>query len=872
MNEKVLRIVEYDKIIARLEEHADSQPGKKLCRELLPMDSLFDIEHAQEQTESALSHLFRKGSVSFGHNRDFGYMFGALSVGSTLSMAELLQLAAFLDNVGRVRNYGLSKDGEKSIPPGRPARNTRSRKEKGGASAPAPSVSGAGQDSASAAGPEEDGVETDVLFDLFDCLYPVPSLSAEIRRCIITEDQVSDDASPALRKLRREMQATGDKVHQQLARMVNSTYSAYLQDAVITMRGDRYCIPVKAEYKSQVPGLIHDQSSSGSTLFIEPAAIVTLNNQLRELALQEKKEIEKILAALSAEAGDHLMELRDDAKNMTELDFIFARAGLAMDQNATRPVFNDRYTINIRRGRHPLIDPKKVVPIDIELGDTYDMVIITGPNTGGKTVTLKTVGLFELMGMAGLHIPAGDRSELSLFREVFADIGDEQSIEQSLSTFSSHMKTIVDIFRRVDRQCLCLFDELGAGTDPTEGAALAISILNFCHVRHIRTLATTHYAELKAYAMRTEGIVNASCEFNVETLQPTYHLMIGIPGKSNAFAISQKLGLPNYIIETAKEQLSQDAKNFEDLLADLEQARQKIRSEQEESDRLRAELEKEKKRLLDRERQFEKRREELLLKANEDARNILEKAKEEADRAISDLRKAAQAGGKTGDLSAMERTRTSLRNKVNEKNAGMKAQNTTAAPGTVQKKLRAQDIRIGDRVRVISMGLTGTVSALPDKKGKVGVRCGILQSKVDLADLRLFAEDAFGNPVDAFGNPVGASAGGQSSGSAIKRAFRDADKAAASGKKMDLSRGASVSPELNLLGLTTDDAIYKLDKYLDEARVSHLQSVRVVHGKGTGALRAAVHNYLRRQKWIKSYRLGDFGEGDAGVTIVTLRD
>ena len=432
------------------------------------------------------------------------------------------------------------------------------------------------------------------------------------------------------------------------------------------------------------------------------------------------------------------------------------------------------------------------------------------------------------------------------------------------------MKTIVDIFRRVDRQCLCLFDELGAGTDPTEGAALAISILNFCHTRRIRTLATTHYAELKAYAMRTEGIVNASCEFNVETLQPTYRLMVGIPGKSNAFAISQKLGLPNYIIETAREQLSQDVQNFEDLLSDLEKTRQQLRREKEESERMRAALEKDRKALENRERQFEKRREELLQKANEDARDILAKAKEEADQAISDLRKASQGGKKGGDLSSMERTRTALRNKVNEKNASVKFKKEPAAPAG--KKLRASDLHIGDKVKVVSMGLTGTVSALPDRNGKVSVRCGILQSKVDLSDLRLLAEDAFGNTLDAYGNPIGGSGSGKRSGSAIKRAFKDADRASSSGKDMDLSRGSSVSPELNLLGLTTDDAIWKLDKYLDEARVSHLQSVRIVHGKGTGALRKAVHEYLRRQKWIKSYRIGDFGEGDAGVTIVTLRN
>ena len=504
MNEKVLHIVEFNKIIAQLAEHANSEPAKALCRDLRPMDNLPDIRLAQEETDAALQLLLRKGNVNFGSNRDFGYTFGALSIGSTLTAAELLHLASFLDNVGRVQVYGTTEDGGKGIS----------------------ALGGNGE----AVKPEDN-----ILFDLFDCLYPLKSLSREIQRCILSEEDIADEASPGLRRVRREIGMASGRIHQQLSKLVNVTLAPYLQDSIITMRGNRYCIPIKSEYKNQVQGIIHDQSASGSTLFIEPAAIVSLNNQIRELTLQEKEEIEKVLATLSGEAADNLMALKDNAANMTKLDFIFAKAKLALEQNATMPSLNNRGHIKINRGRHPLIDKKKVVPIDLELGEEYDLIVITGPNTGGKTVTLKTVGLFELMGMAGLHIPAGDHSELSLFGDVFADIGDEQSIEQNLSTFSSHMTTIVDILGQVRGDCLCLFDELGAGTDPTEGAALAISILNYLHERGIRAMATTHYSELKVYAMNTPGVINASCEFNVETLQPTYKLLIGVPGKSNAF-------------------------------------------------------------------------------------------------------------------------------------------------------------------------------------------------------------------------------------------------------------------------------------------------------------------------------------------------
>ncbi len=817
MNEKVLRIVEYQKIIQQLTEHANSAPGKALCRELMPLSSLPEIERMQQQTEDALGFLFRKGSVSFGSNRDFGSAFKALAIGSSLTPSELLHISSFLENVARVRAYG---------------RNDKT-------------------------GVEDAEQKEDSLFDLFDCLAPLTQLSSEIRRCILSEEEVADDASPALKKVRRSILQANERIHAQLTKMVNGSSATYLQDNVITMRDNRYCLPVKAEYKAQVPGLVHDQSQTGSTLFIEPAAVVELNNALRELFIEEQKEIEKVLAGLSAAAGEHLTELRDDARNMTQLDFIFARASLAMEQNATRPIFNTEHFISIRQGRHPLIDKKKVVPIDIEMGKDYDMVVITGPNTGGKTVTLKTVGLFELMGMAGLHIPAGDRSELSVFREVYADIGDEQSIEQNLSTFSAHMTATVDILRRADRDCLCLFDELGAGTDPTEGAALAISILNFFHTRHIRTLATTHYSELKVYAMRTEGVENASCEFNVETLQPTYRLLVGVPGKSNAFAISQKLGLPNYIIETAKEQLSQETQNFEDLLADLEIQRRSAQREMEEVQQLRKEVEQQQKMLKDRENQLEAKKDKILAAANEQARDILQEAKDEADQAISDLRKAGKAGG---DNVSMEKTRTRLREHISKRSESLAPK--TLKP-SAKKKINPQDLIPGTKVKILSMGLTGTVSSKPDRSGKLFVQCGIMRSQASVDDLVIIEEDAMGNVL-----PAGA--GRKNNRSSLRSAFQGAS--GKGGGQMDFGRARSISPEINLLGKTTDEAINELDKYLDDARMSHLTSVRVVHGKGTGALRKAVQEYLRKQKWIKSYRSGDFGEGDAGVTIVKLSE
>ena len=637
------------------------------------------------------------------------------------------------------------------------------------------------------------------------------------------------------------MALTSDRIHSQLTSMVNGTYRSYLQDAVITMRDNRYCIPVKSEYKSQVPGMVHDQSSTGSTFFIEPAAIVNLNNQLKELSLKEKEEIEAVLADLSGQTALHVSELSENQRIMTLLDFIFAKASLAMEQNATMPLFNEEHFIHIRKGRHPLLPAKKVVPIDIHLGKDFDLLVITGPNTGGKTVSLKTVGLFTLMGQAGLHIPALDRSELSIFTEVFADIGDEQSIEQSLSTFSSHMTTIVSILEKADENSLCLFDELGAGTDPTEGAALAIAILDHLHTKGIRTMATTHYSELKVYALSTSFVENACCEFNVETLAPTYRLLIGVPGKSNAFAISSKLGLPDYIIDAARAQISTEDQNFEDLLSDLEQSRVTIEKERLEIASYKEEIKTLKERLQAKNEKIDHARDQILRKANEEARDILQEAKSVADETIRVYQKA----GPGASLKDLEKTREKLRGEIGKKNEKLTIKNKEVQTG---RPLTADQLKLGDTVKILSMGMTGTVSTLPDHKGNLFIQCGSMRTQANIKNL-VSADPA---------------------GSAEKSPVLTRKQSSAS--KMKMSKSYQVSPEINLLGQTVDEAICQLDKYLDDAYLAHLPTVRVVHGKGTGALRNAVQNHLKRVKYVKSYRLGEYGEGDAGVTIVTFKE
>ena len=802
MNQKVLNTLEYNKIIELLAAKANSQPGKKLCRELEPSTDIEEIRRNQTQTADALGRLFRCGSTSFGSNRDMGICIKSLEIGSTLSIEELLNIASLLDNVSRIKAYGRR---------------------------------------------EREDLPKDTLEEYFEALSPLTQLSNEINRCILSRDEIADDASPRLKTIRRSMIQTNDRIHSQLTNMLSGSCRTYLQDAVITMRNNRYCIPVKAEYKGQVNGMVHDQSSTGSTFFIEPAAIVNLNNQLRELELEEKEEIQKILASLSAQAGEHTEELSDNQKFMTLLDFIFAKAELALEMNATQPIFNSDLYIHIRKGRHPLLDRKKVVPIDIHLGKDFDLLVITGPNTGGKTVSLKTVGLFTLMGQAGLHIPALDRSELSVFTEVFADIGDEQSIEQSLSTFSSHMKSIVHILGHADMNSLCLFDELGAGTDPTEGAALAIAILNYLHDRGIRTMATTHYSELKIYALSTSFVENACCEFNVETLQPTYRLLIGIPGKSNAFAISAKLGLSEEIIDAAREQIGKEDKTFEDVIADLEQSRITIEKEQLEIARHKESIRLLQEQLQQKNDKIDQAKDRILREANEKAREILQEAKEVADETIRDFHKA----GAGADIRELEKKRQKVRDKISEKNDHLSVGGSLSLNGGLKapekKAIDPKKLKKGDAVKIVSMGLTGTVSTLPDAKGALFVQCGIIRTHTNVKDLIYVQEETVTTP------RLQRSGGGDRSG------------------KMKMSKTMSISTEINLLGKTVDEALALLDKYLDDAYLAHLPSVRVVHGKGTGALRNAVHGHLKRLKYVKEYRLGEYGEGDSGVTIVTFK-
>ena len=791
MNQKTLTKLEFDKITSLLEEEASSFRGQQLCRRLKPMTDLEKINTFQDQTAAAFTRIVQKGRISFGDAAPIEESMKRLEIGGSLSITELLRISRLLSNTARVKSYGRH---------------------------------------------DTQAEMSDCLDIFFDRLEPLTPLTNEIERCIVSEDEISDDASPALKRIRRNINGINDKVHSTLTSLVNGSLRTYLQDPIITMRGDRYCLPVKAEYRGQVQGLIHDQSSTGSTLFIEPMAVVKLNNDLKELYAQEQEEIQVILADLSAEAAQYIEEIRTDYRTMTDLDFIFARGALALSMNASRPMLNEEGRIRIREGRHPLLNPKTVVPITVSLGEDFTLLIITGPNTGGKTVSLKTVGLFTLMGQAGLHIPAGDRSELAVFRQVYADIGDEQSIEQSLSTFSSHMTNIVSFLKKVDERSLVLFDELGAGTDPTEGAALAIAILSHLHQRGIRTMATTHYSELKVYALSTPGVENACCEFDVESLRPTYRLLIGIPGKSNAFAISGKLGLPDYIIEDAKKRLSEQDVSFEDLLSDLEASRRTIEKEQEEIAAYRREAEALKQKVTQSQAKLDEQRDRILREANEKANAILREAKEVADETIKNFRKF---GKENISAAEMEKERDRLRQKIKDTSAAssLKVQKP-------KKTYKPSDFKLGESVKVLSMNLTGTISSRPDSRGNVTVQMGILRSQVNISDLEIIEE-----PSPYTSKKLNHSSKG----------------------RIGMGKSLSVSPEINLLGKTVDEAVAELDKYLDDALLSHLNTVRVVHGKGTGALRKGVHEYLRRQKHVKSYHLAEFGEGDAGVTIVDLK-
>ena len=802
MNQKSLQTLEYNKIISQLAEYAASPLGKALCSGLTPSSDLGEVVQRQTETTDALARVRQKGSISFSGIQDLGGSLKRLEIGSSLSIPELLSVSSQLTVAARAKAYGRHEESE---------------------------------------------LPDDSLEGLFRSLEPLTPLNNEIKRCILSEDEVSDDASPGLRHVRRQMKGIGDRIHSQLNSVLNSSRS-YLQDAVITMRDGRYCLPVKAEYKNQVAGMVHDQSSTGSTLFIEPMAVIRLNNELRELEIQEKKEIEAVLAELSNQTAPYIDALRTNQDILAQLDFIFARAAFSRRYNGSEPKFNTRGYIHIKDGRHPLLDPQKVVPITVRLGDDFDLLVVTGPNTGGKTVSLKTVGLFTLMGQAGLHIPAFDGSELAVFDDVFADIGDEQSIEQSLSTFSAHMTNIVRILAEADSRSLCLFDELGAGTDPTEGAALAIAILTFLHNMQCRTMATTHYSELKVFALSTPGVENACCEFDVETLRPTYRLLIGIPGKSNAFAISKKLGLPDYIIEDAKTHIESNQEDFEDLLAHLEESRLTIEKEQAELASYKNEVAQLKARLTQKEERLDERREKMLRTASEEAQRILQEAKDTADQTIKNINKLASSSGI--DYKALEAERTRLREQL--KNTSEKLAPKQKGP---KQTISPKKLKIGDGVKVLSMNLKGTVSTLPNAKGDLYVQMGILRSLVNIKDLELLHEQDISGPEYTGGGSSKAPGSRNNTGSG----------------KIKMSKSASISPEVNLIGMTVDEAVPILDKYLDDAYLAHLPQVRVVHGRGTGALRAGVHKHLKRLKYVKEFRLGEFGEGDSGVTIVTFK-
>ena len=796
MNQKALKTLEYTKIIAQLTEYAHSALGKKLCESLVPSSDFEEICTWQQQTADAVNRVRLKGSVSFSGVKDVTDSLKRLEIGSSLGIPELLSLSSLLTAAARAKAYGRRDD--------------------------------------------EEAEEGDTLEPLFAALEPLTPLNNEIKRCILSESEVADEASPGLSRVRRSMKIAADRIHGQLNSILNSNRS-YLQDAVITMRDGRYCLPVKSEYKNQVPGMVHDQSATGSTLFIEPMAIVRLNNELRELEIQEQKEIEAVLADLSNQCAPHCEDISLDMQMLAQLDFIFAKASLSKHYRCSQPVFNNRGYVHIKDGRHPLLDPKKVVPTNVWLGKDFDLLIVTGPNTGGKTVSLKTVGLFTLMGQAGLQIPAWEGSELAVFDEVFADIGDEQSIEQSLSTFSAHMTNIVKILAEADSRSLCLFDELGAGTDPTEGAALAIAVLSFLHNMKCRTMATTHYSELKVFALTTPGVENASCEFDVESLQPTYRLLIGVPGKSNAFAISKKLGLPDYIIEDAKNHLEAQDESFEDLLASLEASRLTIEREQAELQTYKNEVAQLKSRLTQKEERLEERRDKMLKNAAEEAQRILREAKETADKTIKEINKLSADSGLNKQLEAQ---RTKLRDKLKSTDEKLAIKAKGPAQPISPKKLR-----IGDSVKVLTMGLNGTVSTLPNAKGDLYVQMGILRSLVNIKNLELLPDQDVSVPAA----PGGKFSKGRSKGSSITM------------------KSASISPEVNLIGMTVDEAMPVMEKYLDDAYLAHLDTVRVVHGRGTGALKNAVHSRLKKLKYVKEFRLGVFGEGDTGVTIVTFK-
>ena len=790
MNEKALHTLEYDKIIQKLVGYAVSPMAKERAAELRPSSAISDIAIWQQETTEATGMALKKGAPSFGGFREIRPQLKRASMAGILSVAELMAIGEFAYVCRKVKNYARKENKDEVYPR---------------------------------------------LDEYFDLIIPLDKLENEISRCILSETEIADDASAGLRSVRKEIKISNDRVKDHLNSVINSSaYRNMLQDFVITIRNDRYCVPVKAEYRSSFPGMIHDQSNTGSTLFMEPLSVIQLNNKIKELQAKEKEEIEKILLMLSDLVTANAISIEGNLELLTQLDFIFAKAALSMSMDGTQPVFNTKGYIDIHKGRHPLLDPKTVVPTDIYLGKEFTTLLITGPNTGGKTVALKTLGLFTLMGQAGLHIPAFDNSELAVFDNVFADIGDEQSIEQSLSTFSAHMTNIVRIMDQVTDNSLVLFDELGAGTDPTEGAALAIAIIKALLEREIRTAVTTHYSELKVFALSTDHVENACCEFSVETLRPTYKLLIGIPGKSNAFAISKRLGLQDYILDSAKEFISQDEAKFEDVITDLEISKKSVKIEQERAEEYRREAEALKKEVERQKEKTKQQKEKILEKAREEAKQIYVKAKEEADSIIKEMNKQAKEANNKNK--ALEQ-----RQKLNEKLSTMQADFLRSKRVKPNHKA-PENLKVGDRVYVISFDQNGEVLAAPDKNKEVMVQMGIMKMKVPVAELML---DDTPQPKE-----------------------KQQRKQPARAK---LSKSQFISAEIDCRGQLVDEAIANIDKYIDDAYLSGLKQVVIIHGKGTGALRAGVQNYLKMNSHVKSYRPGTFGEGEAGVTVVELK-
>lgn len=791
MNNKSLSTLEYNKIISRLVSFACSDGAKQILHKLEPMTDIDKINTALDYTNDALTRVYQKGSVDFSRIKDIRGSIARLKVGSSLNALELLNISMLLECAARIKGYYEQR--------------------------------------------------ADSIQPLIDMLDPVTLLNNAIKKCIISEDEISDDASANLRSIRRQKNIAADRIHTELNKILNSPSTrTYLQDYVITTRQGRFCLPVKAEYKSLMPGMVHDQSSTGSTVFIEPAAVVKLNNDIRELELKEQAEIEVILADLSAKAAEYTDSLLSDYEILTNLDCIFAKALLSRHFNCSRPVMNNKGIVNIKKGRHPLIEPHTVVPIDIYLGTDFNLLIITGPNTGGKTVSLKTVGLLTLMAQSGLNIPALEHSDIAVFDNIFADIGDEQSIEQSLSTFSSHMTNTVDILKKADSNSLILFDEIGAGTDPTEGAALAIAILDSLHRRNITTMATTHYSEIKMYALTTDGVENACCEFDVQSLRPTYRLLIGVPGKSNAFAISKKLGLSDNIINDASRRLDSEDIKFEDLVTDLEQSRVTIEREREELNEYKAQIAQLKSELTKKTERLDERTDNIIRKANEEAARILKDAKEYADKTINAMNKHGMT------VKELEKHRSAIREKMNKRQEKLKIE-----PANNISEHKAHDIsefKVGMHVKVLTMNVIGTVSQIHKNKNQVTVLVGSLSTKMDIKNLAILK--GYKDPAETSSKPKGAGGSG----------------------KIKMSKSSSVSSEINLLGYTVDEAIAVLDKYLDDAYIARIPQVRIVHGKGTGALRSGITSYLHGVPYIKEFRLGQIGEGAEGVTIVTFKD